>query len=60
MVDAQASAAGRELARCRWASRGVDRAIEVLETRRDEIGDAQRARLAEVIDAPAPGQDTEG
>jgi len=57
MVDTQASEAARTMARCRWGTRGLDHAIDTVIERSAEIGDVQRARLAEIIDAPAGDRD---
>ncbi|HEY3090772.1 MAG TPA: hypothetical protein VGJ59_22200 [Jatrophihabitantaceae bacterium] len=43
---------GRELARRRWRSTVIDRAVETLAQRRDELTDAQRARLRALADTP--------
>jgi hypothetical protein len=48
VANETAAEAGRLLARARWGTRGVDKAIETIRARRDELGEAQRAQLAEL------------
>jgi hypothetical protein len=53
MIDTQATEAGRLLARARWGTSRLDRAVELLAERRDDLGEAQRAQLREIADGPA-------
>jgi hypothetical protein len=55
MTDAQASEAARELARARWGTRGLDRAVETLRERRGELTEGLRAEMRELIGAPEDG-----
>jgi hypothetical protein len=43
---------GRELAKLRWRSRVVDRAVDTLAQRSDELTESQRARLRELAATP--------
>jgi hypothetical protein len=42
----------RELAKLRWRSTVVDRAVDTLAQRSDELTDSQRPRLRELAGAP--------
>jgi hypothetical protein len=50
MADAQNPASA--LAKMRWGSTVVDRAVETIAGRSDELTDAQRVRLRELADEP--------
>ncbi len=49
MGDAEASAAARELSRHRWRGSRVDRLVEELVERREELTEANVVRLTEAI-----------
>jgi len=50
VAQGDAAEAGRLLARARWGSRGVDKAIEVLRSRAADLDEGQRAELRELSD----------
>jgi hypothetical protein len=52
MADAPNPASA--LAKMRWRSTVVDRAVETLAQRSDELTEAQRLRLRALADAPKP------
>jgi hypothetical protein len=58
MADTQAAAseAGRALARRRWGTQVLERAVATVVARSAELGDEQRAELRQVTEA---GQDRE-
>ena len=49
MAGTQASDAGRQLARARWGTRVLDRAVETVVERRDGLDARQLARLKAAI-----------
>jgi hypothetical protein len=59
MGAAQASEAGRQLARARWGDQHVRRLVDELAQRRDEITPEAAARLREALPPATPaGEDS--
>jgi hypothetical protein len=56
MVDADTSTteAARALSRARWGTTVVDKAVALLEERRDDLGPVQQARVAALLEPTTP------
>ena len=57
MSDAQASAAARELARARWGTQTLDRAVDEVLQRRSELAPEQVDALRSAIGPEDEGND---